>query len=151
MPLILKLYILYFASLSLLCLFKLLFIRLNQRTKSLLGFFETSFVNAINLSLFTLTLGRLFRQGQKVATFFTKIPQKQPLCHILKFFSFEISWARSTQFKLLPATKSSIFLLGWPIKPHLKHSTEFQIQSPKIHILSNKSMVRPITAIPHSQ
>jgi hypothetical protein len=42
-----------------------------------LGFFETSFVNAINLSLFTLASGRLFRQGQKVATFFTKIPQKQ--------------------------------------------------------------------------
>jgi hypothetical protein len=97
---------------GLLCLFRLLFIRLNQRKKSLFGFLETSFVTAINLSLFTLASGRLFRQGQKVATFFTKIPQKQSLCHILKFFSFEIAWARSTQFKLLPATKSSIFLLG---------------------------------------
>jgi hypothetical protein len=113
---ILEPYILYFSFLSFLCLFKLLFIRLNQRTKSLLGFCcccLTSFINAINLSLFTLASGRLFRQGQNVATFFTKIPQNQSLCHILKFFfSFEISWARSTQFKLLPATKSSIFLLG---------------------------------------
>jgi hypothetical protein len=49
---------------------------LNQRTKSLLGFCETSFVNAINPLLFTLASGKLFRQGQKVATFFTKIPQK---------------------------------------------------------------------------
>jgi hypothetical protein len=51
---------------GLLCLFKLLFVRLNQRTKSLLGFFETSFVNAINAinpSLFTLASGRLLRQG----------------------------------------------------------------------------------------
>jgi hypothetical protein len=88
------------------------FIRLNQRTKCVLSFFETSFVSAINLSLFTLVSGRLFSQGQKVATFFTKIPQKQSLCHILKFFPFEISWARSTQFIPLPATKFSIFLLG---------------------------------------
>ena len=105
-------YMLYFSLLSLLYLFKLLFIRLNQRIKSLLSFFETSFVSEINLSFFTLASGRLLRQGQKVATFFTTIPQKQSLCHILKFFSFEIFWARSTQFKLLPATKSSIFLLG---------------------------------------
>jgi hypothetical protein len=54
----------------------MLFMRLNQRTKSLLGFFEASFVNAINTNLFTLASGRLFRQGQKAATFFTKIPQK---------------------------------------------------------------------------
>jgi hypothetical protein len=38
------------------------------REQSLLGFFETSFVNArnaINPSLFTLTSGRHFRQGLK--------------------------------------------------------------------------------------
>ena len=43
------------------------------------AFFETSFVNtinAINPSLFTLASPRLFRQGQKAATFLTKI---QPL------------------------------------------------------------------------
>ena len=38
---------------------------------------------------------------------------------------------------------------GWPGSLEWL-PTEFQIQSPKIHILSNKSMVRPITAIPHS-
>jgi hypothetical protein len=119
--------------------------RLNQRTKSLLGFFETSFVNAININLFTLDSGRLFRQGQKAATLFTKIPQKQSLGHILKFFSTE---TKSAQFKPYSATESSIFLPGWPSKPNLKHSTAFQ--SPKIYIPPNKSIVRPITAIPQS-
>ena len=38
---------------------------------------------------------------------------------------------------------------GWPGSLEWL-PTEFQIQSPKIHILSNKSIVRPITAIPHS-
>jgi hypothetical protein len=46
--------------------------KLNQRTKSMMAVSETFFVNAINLSLFTLASGRLFRQGQKVAIFFTK-------------------------------------------------------------------------------
>jgi hypothetical protein len=74
--------------------------RLNQGTKSA----ETSFVNAINTNLFTLVSCRLFRQGPKAATFFTKILQKQSLCHILKFFSTETSWTRSAQFKSLTAT-----------------------------------------------
>ena len=38
----------------------------------------------------------------------------------------------------------STFLLGWPIKLHLKHSTTFQMQSSKIHSPPNKSMVGPI-------
>jgi hypothetical protein len=78
------------------------FMRLNQRTKSIMGVSETSFVNAS---------GRLFRQGQKVATFFTQIPQKQSLGHILKL-SIEASWARSALFKSFSVTKSSIFVLG---------------------------------------
>ena len=41
---------------------------------------------------------------------------------------------------------TSMFLPVWPIKPHLKHSA--YLQSPKIHIPVNKSMTRPITAIP---
>jgi hypothetical protein len=90
----------------LLCLFKMLFMRLNQRTKCMMGISETSFVDAINRSLFTLASGRHFRQGQKVP-----IPHqntiKQSLGHILKFFSTETSWARSTWFKSLTATKSS--------------------------------------------
>jgi hypothetical protein len=47
-----------------------------HRTESILGCFEISFASVINLNLFSLALGRLFRQGQKAATFFTKIPQK---------------------------------------------------------------------------
>jgi hypothetical protein len=66
-------------------LFKMLFMRLHQRTKSMMGISETSFVNAINLSLFTLVSDRLFRKGQDVVTFFTKITQVHSLGHILKF------------------------------------------------------------------
>jgi hypothetical protein len=40
--LILKPYIVYFSFLSLLCLFKILFMRLNQKTKSVIGVSETS-------------------------------------------------------------------------------------------------------------
>jgi hypothetical protein len=85
----------------------------SQKIKSMMGVSETSFVNAINLSLSTLVSGRVFRQRQKVATFFIKIhsSQKQSLGHILKF-STEITWARSAQFKSVSGTKSSIFLLG---------------------------------------
>jgi hypothetical protein len=48
----------------------------------MMGISETSFVNAVNLRLFTLTLGRRFRQEQKVAIFFAKILQKQSRPHI---------------------------------------------------------------------
>jgi hypothetical protein len=82
--------------------------------------------------------------------FFTEKLQKQSLDHILKFFFTETSWAMSAQFKSLTATKSSIFLLEWLTNTHLKHTMAFQIQSPQMHILSNKNMVRPITAIPQS-
>ena len=122
--------------------------RLSQRTEFMMGVSETSFINAIDLSLFNLASGTPSTQEQKVAKFFIKIPQKPVLCHILKYFSSETSWARSVQFKLLSATNSSIFLLGGPIKPHLKQSTSFQIQSPQIYTLPNISMSRPITAIP---
>jgi hypothetical protein len=43
--------------------------------------------------------------------------------------------------------KVFIVLPGYHIKLHLNHSTAFQIKSPQILILSNKNMVRPITAI----
>jgi hypothetical protein len=58
------------------------------------AFFETSFVNAVNknfLPNLTCASGRLFRNGQKAATFFTKISQEQSLGHILKFFFTETS------------------------------------------------------------
>jgi hypothetical protein len=111
--------------------------RLNQTTKSLLGFFETSFVNAINTNLFTLDSGRLFRQEQKAATLFTKIPQKQSLGHILKFFFTEPTWARSA----LSGTKSSILMeeMGYPIKPHLKHSTASKTKVPKSTFFQTKA------------
>jgi hypothetical protein len=67
----------------------MLFRRINQRTKSMLAISETSFVNVIKINIFALALCRLFRQDKKGATFFTKIPQKQSLRHILKFFSSE--------------------------------------------------------------
>jgi hypothetical protein len=37
------------------------------------AFLSLSFVSAINQNLFTLASGRLFKHGQKAATFFTKI------------------------------------------------------------------------------
>jgi hypothetical protein len=45
----------------------------------MLGYFEISFINAINLNLVTLASGRLFRKGQNAVTDFIKIPQEQPL------------------------------------------------------------------------
>jgi hypothetical protein len=53
-PLILKPHILNIFFHNLLQLFKMLFMRLNQRTKSMIGISETSFINAINLGSFTL-------------------------------------------------------------------------------------------------
>jgi hypothetical protein len=44
----------------------------NQRTKTILDFSDVSFVDAVKINLFTLASGRLFRQRQKAATFFTK-------------------------------------------------------------------------------
>ena len=61
-PLILEPYILYFSFLSLLYLLKMHFMRCKHRTKSMQCILETSFVNAININLFTLASGRLFRQ-----------------------------------------------------------------------------------------
>jgi hypothetical protein len=62
----------------------MLFMRLNQRTKFLMGLFEITFTNAININHFSLASGRLFRQGQNPVIVFIKIPG-----HILKFFSTE--------------------------------------------------------------
>jgi len=38
----------------------------------MMGSSETSFLSEINLSIFTLASGKLFKQGQKTTTFFTK-------------------------------------------------------------------------------
>jgi hypothetical protein len=90
-------------------LLKMPIMRLNQRTKSLLGFVQTFFDNAVNINLLTLASGRLFREEYKAATFYTKISKEQSLSHILKFFSSETSRARLPQFKSSSANKSSIF------------------------------------------
>lgn len=45
-------YISHFSFLNLQCLIKMLFMRLSQRTKSMLSFIETSFVQAININLY---------------------------------------------------------------------------------------------------
>jgi hypothetical protein len=86
----------------------MLFMRPNQRTKSLLDLSETSFVSAININLFTLASARLFRQEQKAATFYIRISQNS----LLKFFSSKPCRARLPQFKSPSATKPSIFLQG---------------------------------------
>ena len=65
-----------------------------------------------------------------------------------KIFLLWTSWARTPQFKSPSASLSFMVLLGWPFKPHLKHLTAFLIQNPECHIPPNKSMVRPVTAIP---
>jgi hypothetical protein len=41
------------------------FMRLNQGTKSLLGYVETSLGKAISINIFTLASGRLFSKEQK--------------------------------------------------------------------------------------
>ena len=69
--------------------------------------------------------------------------------HILKFFSIETSWVRSTQFKSSSGPISYIFPLGWSIKSHLKHS--MTVQSSKLYISPNKNMVRTFTAISQYQ
>lgn len=53
--------------------------------------FEISSADTINPKLFSLASGKLFGQGQKAATYFTKISQEQSLGKILNFFSPETS------------------------------------------------------------
>ena len=113
-----ELYILYFTFQSVLLFIKMLFIRVgcsNHTTEFVPGCFETSFVKATKLNLFSLASGRLFGQWRKVAIFLTKASQKQSLGHILTFFT-KIS--SSVQFKSSSAPMSSTFLLGWSNKPH---------------------------------
>lgn len=45
---------------------------------------------------------------------------------------------------------SSVLLLVWSMKPHLKPSTAFLIQSPSVHILPTRIMVKSFIAISHS-
>lgn len=70
---------------------------LNHVTEAMPGCFEMSLANAMNLNLFTLTVGRLFRQ--KAVTVFAKISHEWSLGNTLKFSSPETSWAGPPQFK----------------------------------------------------
>jgi hypothetical protein len=63
------------------------------------------FVNEININLLNFASGRLLKQEQRAATFYTKISQEQFLGHILKFFSSKTSRARLPQYKSHSAKK----------------------------------------------
>ena len=72
---------------------------------SMMGIAETSFVNEINLSLFTLvSLSQTFQTRAKSIHILYQNNTKQSLHHSLKYFSSGTSWARLAQFKSLPAT-----------------------------------------------
>ena len=110
---ILKLYISYFSCLTWSFLL-LMFIRVNANshiTESVLGFFQTSSANRICRKLFTLASGRLFRQGQKAATFFTELTQDQSLGHILIFSFFETSSSEHCQHRCPPCFYQFVPLL----------------------------------------
>ena len=58
------------------------FVRVKIRypiTEYLLDYFNISFANAINPTLFTLASGKFFRQCQKPANFIAKMSQEQSL------------------------------------------------------------------------
>ena len=81
---------------------------------------------------------------------FDKISQGWSLGHLLISFLSK-SYIRALQFRSPIVPLSSMLLLGWPIKLHLKCPIIFLVQTPILsHILPNKNMVRPITAIPQS-
>ena len=111
--------------LSLLYFIKMLSMRQNQSANSKLDCFETSIINSINLTLH-------LRLKQ---TFQTRAETSNILHQSIRTIS-----------RVQVTLSTDVF----HIKPHLKYSTTFQIQSPKIHILPNKSMVMLITEIPHS-
>lgn len=95
------------------------------QSQYLLWCLEISFANTISPKLFNLTSDRFFL----TANSFDKILQEWFLGLLLIFFS-EISWTRLSQFTPLSA-EFSMLQLRWPIKPCLKKSTTFLVQSPK--------------------
>ena len=102
--------------------------RSKHRPKTMLDISETSFVNAININLFTLAPRTLFRQVQRASSFLSK-NHKKPHMH------------SSNHPTVLMCSK---FLLQWPINFHLMN---IYIQSLKINIASNKNMAWPIITI----
>lgn len=69
-------HILYFFFLSLVCLIKTLLIRVNiAQSLNLVDLRLPLSIQIILMNQFTLALGRLFGQGQRTATFFSKILQ----------------------------------------------------------------------------
>lgn len=49
---------------------------------------------------------------------------------------------------ILGSSLASVLLLLWLLKQCLKHSTDFLIHSPEVHISSSKSTISPVSAIP---
>ena len=74
-PLLTEQKVCIFSFETLLYSIRTLFMRPNKRTKSLLGFFRTSFVNAVNMIFFPFALASriLFRQGKKKFHFWHRI------------------------------------------------------------------------------
>lgn len=60
-----------------------------------------------------------------------------------------LNWAPTVQI-ILSTTFFHASTASRPIKPRLVHSTTFLTQSPKVHIPSNKNMIKLTTAIPQS-
>lgn len=131
-------------------------------TVSILGSFEISSANGTNLKHFTLASGRLFGQGQKADTSFTKIPQEWFLGNNTKILWNLLRSPLTVRFyeRLLVKVQHSfiqshspplpsMFLLGWLSKQHLMHSTAFLIHSSVL--FQTRTWSGPMTAILHSR
>ena len=115
--LILEPCILYFGLVSLLCFIKMLFIRVNHRPDSMLTrqFWDFLCQHNSSISLHPSIWQTLWTSAKKKKT-------------------------KNPQFKSPSVPLSSMFLLGWPVKPNLKHSTLFLIQNPpKPHSFKQKN------------
>ena len=129
-------------------------------TQTIMSYLEISSATTINPRVFNLASGRFFRQGARSSHILcqsnththththTHKMVSRPLTNILHLWSF-LSLAIII-YTLFSAPLSSMLLLVWPIYPHLKHSTGFLIQTPKVHIHQQSSMVRPTTGKLHS-
>lgn len=104
---------------------------INYTAESILGCFEISSANRINPNLFTLASGRLFRQGQRTATFFTKISQEQYLGNILKFFPWNLLSQAPTVQNFHSSTSIAYYMVLKAVHAFLTQSTKVQTNSSK--------------------
>lgn len=99
-----------------------------------------------------LTSGRCFGQGEKINHILCqniKNVSRQFTTFLLLFFPSENVSAVCPQFRCPPGLSSMLLLVCF-IKPHLKPSTAFLIQSPSVYNLPTRIMVRSFIAISHS-